>query len=81
MLTYILSTGLRAAALECKGNLIGDLISVKNGFRIGGLAGINRNDLKANIYFSALVAEEFFGTNTDFSLNSVAYGESVILFL
>lgn len=61
---------------NAKGNLIGDLISVKNGFRIGGLAGINRNDLKANIYFSALVAEEFFGTNTDFSLNSVAYGES-----
>lgn len=61
---------------NAKGNLIGDLVSVKNGFRIGGLAGIAEDDMKANIYFSSLVAEEFFGKGTDFSLDTVSYGDA-----
>ncbi|MGX8773433.1 MAG: adenylyltransferase/cytidyltransferase family protein [Bacillota bacterium] len=60
---------------NARGNLIGDLLYVKNGFWLGNLAGIEESDLLANVYFSVLTAEELLGRNMDFSFNTVSSGD------
>ena len=60
---------------NAKGNLIGDLLYVKNGFWPGDLAGIDRNDYRANLYFSVLTAEQFLGKEIDFTMEKVDAGD------
>lgn len=57
---------------NAKGNLIGDLLYVKNGFWPGDLAGIDEDDFRANLYFSVLTAEEFLGKDIDFTMETVS---------
>lgn len=59
---------------NAKGNLIGDLLYVKNGFWSGDLAGIDEDDFTANLYFSVLTAEEFLGKEIDFTMETVNDG-------
>lgn len=61
---------------NARGNLIGDLLYVKNGYWLGNLAGIEEDDMAANVYFSVMTAEELLGRNMDFSFNTVSAVES-----
>lgn len=61
---------------NARGNLIGDLLYIKNGYWLGNLAGIEEDDMLANVYFSVMTAEELLGRNMDFSFDTVSSGKS-----
>lgn len=64
---------------NAKGNLIGEPICVKNGIRLGGLAGVNQDDIDSHIYFSTLFARKMIGGNGNFDIKKVGHGEDLYI--
>ncbi len=56
---------------NAKGNLIGDIVSIRCGIRIGDLPGVEAADFQNHLYVAMLTAEKFFGTDIKFHLDSV----------
>lgn len=56
---------------NAKGNLIGDILGVENGIKLGQLSSAKETDLEEHIYFSALVANKIIGNNLELNMNRV----------
>jgi len=66
---------------NAKGNLIGDLICVKNSIQLGELVGIDKTDIDAHLYFTTLFAKKIIGENVRFDIKQVGQGDNLhILF-
>jgi len=62
---------------NAKGNLIGDLICVKNSIQLGGLVGVDKEDIESHLYFATLFARKIIGENVKFDLKKVGVGNNV----
>ena len=60
---------------NAKGNLIGELICVKNSIKLGELAGVDQDDIDSHLYFSALFAKKIMGENVKFDIKRAGSGE------
>lgn len=66
---------------NAKGNLIGDLICVKNSIQLGGLVGVDKKDIDSHLYFTTLFAKKIIGENVNFDIKQVGSGDNLhILF-
>jgi len=61
---------------NAKGNLIGDLICVKNSIQLGGLVGVDKGDVDSHLYFTTLFAKKIIGDNINFDIKQVGNGDN-----
>lgn len=62
---------------NARGNLIGDIICVKNSIKLGELIGIDKDDINAHIYFAILFAKKILGEDVAFDFKHVGSGSNM----
>lgn len=66
---------------NAKGNLIGDLLCIKNSIQLGELVGVKKDDIDAHLYFTTLFAKKIIGEDVKFDIKKVGKGDNLhILF-